>query len=208
MPRGTSIENPDRPSARTRSRDAFERTMAVFRAFRQLASAEEMERIAARLEQILQPREARPEKAEFIGILTGGHTYTPQERLELEAAGIARYFQKRRELLQDSFSAPEVARLLHTSRQTPHDRVKAGTLLAVRERGGLRFPHWQFDPQGPDGVLAGLPEVLKALDVTPLEKVSWFVRPNPYLEGRTPLEALKAGETERLVAIAHGVGVN
>jgi len=78
----------------------------------------------------------------------------------------------------------------------------------VRERGGLRFPRWQFDPDGADGVLAGFPDVLRALDVSPLAKVSWFIRPNPYLGGRTPLAALKAGEREKLVSLARGVGVS
>jgi hypothetical protein len=208
MPAATTKDAIAQRPARKRNRDAFERSVAVFRAFRETATPEEMERIASRLEQALTPLEPSPERAEFLKDLTGGRTFSEKERLELEAASIARYFQKRQELLQGSLSAPQVARLLGTTRQTPHDRAQAGTLLAVRERGGLRFPRWQFDPEGPDGVLAGLPEVLKALDVSPLAKVSWFVRPNPYLEGRTPLEALKGGEGERLVAMARGVGVS
>jgi len=155
-------------------------------------------------DEIMSAREQTP----LFQALTGGRTATEKERLALESANLARYFQHRQELLRDSLSAVEVAHLLGTSRQTPHDRVKAGTLLAVRERGGLRFPRWQFDPNGPDGVLANFVPVLRALDVTPLAQVSWFVRPNPYLEGRTPLEALRAGEGERLVSIARGVGVS
>lgn len=207
MPAQTTDHRTQRP-ARPRRRDAFARSVAVLRALRETATPEEMERIATRLEQAIQPSPVSPERAAFLAALTGGPASTEQERLEREAASVARYFQKRQELLQDSLSAPEVARLLGTSRQTPHDRAKAGTLLAVRERGGLRFPRWQFDPEGPDGVLPGFPDVLKALDVSPLAKVSWFTRPSPTLEGRTPLESLKAGEVERLIAIARGVGVS
>jgi hypothetical protein len=208
MPADTTKQTSRQRLTRRRSQEAFQRSVAVLRAFRETATPEEMERIAVRLEQAIAPQETSPERAEFLAALTGGRTLSEKERLELEAAGIARYFQKRQELLQDSLSAPEAARLLGTSRQTPHDRVKAGTLLGVRERGGLRFPRWQFDPEGPDGVLAGFLDVLKALNVSALAKVSWFVRPNPYLEGRTPLEALRAGEVERLVSIARGVGVS
>ena len=197
----------DRAPANKRRRDAFERSVAVFRAFRETATAEEMERIASRLEGALAPARVPPEQKEFFDTLTGGRSFTEKERLELETASIARYFERRRELLEDTLSAPQVARLLGTARQTPHDRANAGTLLAVRERSGLRFPRWQFDAEGPEGVLMGLPEVVKALAVSPLEKLGWFVRPNPYLEGHTPLEALKAGEWERLVSIACGVGV-
>ena len=194
--------------ARKRSRDAFERSVAVFRTFRNTVTSEEMERIAARLEEAIASREIPEGHGDFLAVLAGGHVLSDKERLEIEAASIARYFRKRQELLQDSLSAPQVAKLLGTTRQTPHDRVNAGTLLAVRERGGMRFPRWQFDPDGPDGILAGFPSVLNALTASPLAKVSWFTRANPYLEGRTPLEALKAGEIERLIAIARGVEVS
>jgi hypothetical protein len=205
----TTQDTGQKRSARRRDRDAFERSVAVLRTFRETATPEEMERVATHLEQALMPREeCPPERTKLINALTGGRTLTEKERLTLEADNVARYFRRRQELLKDSFSAVEVASLLGTSRQTPHDRVKASTLLAVRERGGLRFPRWQFDPNGPDGVLAGFSEVLKALDISSLAKVSWFVRPNPYLEGRTPLEALRAGERDRLIALAHGVGVS
>jgi len=197
----------NRPSpAHKRQRDAFERTIAVLRTFRDSATSEEMERIAQRLEQTMQT--PKSERAAFLATLTGGRTFTEKERLEAETVSIARYFQKRQELLQDSLSATEVARLLGTCRQTPHDRVKSGTLLAVREKGGLRFPRWQFDANGPDGILTGFPEVLRALEVSPLAKASWFTRPTPSLEGRTPLEALQSGEVERLVTLARAVGVN
>ena len=192
--------------ARKRQRDAFERTIAVFRTFRESATSEEMERIALRLEQAVTPPQSK--RATFLTKLTGGQNFTEKERLEAEATSISRYFQKRQELLQGSLSATEAARLLGTCRQTPHDRVKSGTLLAVREKGGLRFPRWQFDADGPDGIVAGLPDVLKALDVSPLAKVSWFIRASPYLEGRTPLQALGAGEVERLVTLARAVGVS
>jgi hypothetical protein len=197
-----------RPVARKRVGDAFERSVTVLRKFRTSSSAEEMERIALRLEDAITPIGISSERSELLAMLTGGETLSTHRRMELETAGIARYFKRRRELLKNTISAPEVARLLGITRQTPHDRVKAGTMLAVRDRGGLRFPSWQFDAEGPDGVLAGFSEVVKALDVSALEKVSWFVRSNPYLAGRTPLEALKVGETQQLVSIARGVGAN
>ena len=207
--------------ARSRSRDAFDRSVAVFRAFRDLATAEEMERIATALEQALKPSllssnesfeklsdKTSSQQTSLVSELTGGRTYSENERLALEAASIARFFEKRRELLADSLSATEAARLLGTSRQTPHDRTEAGTMLGVHERGGLRFPRWQFDPEGPNGVIAGLPLVLSALEVSQLAKAAWFVRPNTYLESRTPLEVLKSGEIERLVLVARAVEVS
>ena len=100
------------------------------------------------------------------------------------------------------------ADLLGTTRQTPHDRVKGGTLLAVSDRGAWRFPPWQFDPEGPDGVIEGLGEVLRSLNASPLARASWFVRPNPYLEGRTPLEVLREGQIEAVRSAAEAVGTS
>lgn len=117
-----------------------------------------------------------------------------------------RSFARRRELLAGALTASQVAKLLKTSRQTPHDRLTAGTLLAVMDQGAWRFPSWQFDPDGENGVVPGLPAVIRALRVSPIAKVIWLTRPNPALDGETPLACLKAGQTERVVALAHAVG--
>lgn len=115
-------------------------------------------------------------------------------------------FAYRRQLLAGALSAPQVAKLLGTSRQTPHDRVQAKTLLGVMDKGALKFPAWQFDPEGADGVIDGLPEILKALHMSEFAKLSWLMRPNPYLEGLTPVEVLKQGGKDRAIAEALAVG--
>ena len=100
--------------------------------------------------------------------------------------------------------------MLGVGRQTPHDRAKAGTLLAIRDNGRLLFPDWQFDPEGPDGVIAGLPEVLRELrgPLSPLARIRWFLTPKSLIEGRTPLEALRAGDVDSAVAEARTVGAS
>jgi len=118
-------------------------------------------------------------------------------------------FRVRRQLLADSLTAPEVARRLGVTRQTPHDRARAGTLLAVMDRGMLRFPAWQFDPAGPDGVLAGLPEVIKALGTMPsLSKIGWMTAPKALLPA-APVEMLRHGsphERREVVLAAETAG--
>jgi hypothetical protein len=135
-----------------------------------------------------------------------GGSFTLKERLELEIESLTKAFEHRRRLLSDTVTAPRVAEILNTSRQTPHDRVKAQTLLAVMDNGALRFPLWQFLPQGSDGVLPGFPQVLKALQLSDFAKLSWLVRPNPYLEGSTPVEALKNGLVEQVFQEAKAAG--
>jgi hypothetical protein len=198
-----------------RRQRSFDRSVAALRSLEKSASLEDWEAIAAHLESAAEQgsvrssspeAEERPEaeessKATLARQLTG-EAPVGAELAALEMANLAEYFALRRELLQDSLTAPEVAALLRTSRQTPHDRVKAQSLVAVLERGALRFPRWQFDAQGPDGVLAGLPEVLRALALPPLAKIGWFTRTNSSLENRTPLAALQAGDVALVVLAA------
>jgi hypothetical protein len=135
-----------------------------------------------------------------------GRTYTHQEQLELELTSLFRYFERRRQLLEGALTAAEVAKLLGTSRQTPHDRLKSQTLLGILERGTYRFPVWQFDPEGPDGVMDGLPEVLRVLEVSDFAKLNWLMRPNPFLDGMTPAIALSQGQKERVIQEAAALG--
>lgn len=167
---------------------------------------DELGELAERIDRALEPVEASEEKRELAARISGGKTYSPSERATLEAAALARSFARRREVLAGALSAPEVADLLGTSRQTPHDRTKAGTLLGVLDRGALRFPAWQFDPEGEDGVVSSLSDVLRVLRLSPFGKASWLSRPNPYLDGLTPAEALEAGEDEAVRRLALSVG--
>ena len=130
----------------------------------------------------------------------------PAQSAVLEVRALKRYFDERRRLLRGSLSVDQVATLLGTSRQTPHDRVKARTLLAVAYGGRLRFPAWQFDADGPGGVIEGLPAVLRALRVGALTAVRWLTRPNAVFDKRTPLAALRSGEVDRVVAESAGLG--
>lgn len=139
--------------------------------------------------------------------ITGRH-FNKQERIQLEMDTLARHFLHRRQLLENAFTAPQVAKILGISRQTPHDRLASQTLLAIKENGKLLFPSWQFDPAGPDGVLEGFPQVLKALAMSDYAKLNWLTRPNPYLEGLTPVEALKQGQSDRVIQEANSAGAS
>jgi hypothetical protein len=125
----------------------------------------------------------------------------------LELRSLRQRFQLRRQVLSRTLAADEVAELLQTrSRQTAHDRAKAGTLLAIRDNGRLRFPLSQFDPEGPDGVAPGLAEVLQALHLSALAKAAWLERPHPALDGQAPIERLKRGELAGVLAAAQRAG--
>jgi len=146
--------------------------------------------------------------AESLSETLAGRRFSKKERVQLEMKSLARHFLHRRQLLETAFTAPEVAKILGTSRQTPHDRLGRNTLLAIKDNGKFLFPSWQFDPTGPDGVLEGFPQVLKVLAMSDYAKLNWLTRPNPDLEGLTPVEALKQGQSDRVIKQAEAAGAS
>ncbi|MEO1004557.1 MAG: hypothetical protein AAFW67_01640 [Cyanobacteria bacterium J06638_38] len=83
----------------------------------------------------------------------------------------------------------------------------AKRILGIKDKGVYKYPLWQFDPEGDDGILDGLPGVLDALDVSDFVKLNWFCKPHLAFEGQTPVEMLKQGEVEAVVVEARAVGV-
>ena len=192
-------------AAATRQRAAVEHAVRALQTIFNVLSPEELELVATRVEQVLQPPAASAERAALARSLAGDEI-GDDEAIAGELASLIDYFQVRRELLARSLTTAQVAKLLGLPAQTVRERVAQGHLLAVRDRGTWRFPAWQFDPEGVDGVVRGLPAVARALQGSPLAKVSWFVQPNSYLGGRRPLDLLKAGCSEEVEQAARAYG--
>lgn len=189
-----------------RQRKAVEEAVETWQDVLGYLAPDDLEALTAHMQRWLRETDPMP-PGPLRAAGEGWSTRTAREQAAHKYTVLLRSFLRRRGLLADSLSSTQVAALLGTSRQTPHDRVHTNTLLAVHDGGALRFPIWQFDPDGPNGVVDGLPEVLQALKVSPLAKVSWLMRPNPALEGRTPLDGVKSGEVKRIVQLARAVGV-
>ena len=138
-----------------------------------------------------------------------GKTYSEEEAKELKLLNLMNSFTQRAKLLENTISSTEVAKLLScSSRQTPLDRVKNQTLIAVKDNGQWKYPLWQFDPEGEDGIVNGLPETIQTLQVSNLAKVSWLTRPNARFNNLTPLQMLKNGKTKQVLDEAVGVGLS
>lgn len=196
----------DAPSAKYVMKQALERIAIEFEDYLNSLQPEEIKSLAERLA----PTHTKPKysQAEInFAAKLGADQISDEEHSKLELAALTRNFKWRQELLKSSLTAPQVADLLNTTRQTPHDRLKKNSLIAVQDNGVWKFPTWQFDPQGPDGVIAGLPDVLKALNVPALSKISWLTRPNNALNGLTPIEALKFGQIDDVIAEAKTVEI-
>jgi hypothetical protein len=169
-----------------------------------------------RLDELTQAIEAAayavkgPPAEETVSELTGEPLPSADAFASAYANNLLRRFELRRKLLEHALTASAVAKLLGArNRQTANQRAEAGTLLAIRDNGALRFPLWQFDPEGPEGVVEGLPAVLKALPMpSDFARAVWFVTPKPLLGERTPLAALKDGDVDQVMTVAEAVHVS
>ena len=187
-------------------RKAIDSIMEKVRESLSLLSEREVKQFARYVHEAQTDSAASAARADLVLALTDGKDYNAAERVALASVAQTRGFARRKALLEGALTAPEVARLLGTSRQTPHDRVKSKTLLAVPDGGAARFPLWQFDSAGPHGVVAGLPEVLRALTVPPYSQAAWLTKPNAQFQERTPLEELKRGRVRRVTEAARSAG--
>lgn len=202
----TSTAAPSTRKPRSK-REAAERLTTATAKLAERLPAAELSELALQTE-----RAAIDESRESAGIsaLTG-QPLAPRE--DVEAArlrNLQRAFADRHKLLSDAIGVRDVAELLQVGRQTPHDRITAGTLLAAKNRGQWRLPIWQFDADGPDGVLQGLPDVLGALrgPISDVGTIRWFTTPKDHLDGRTPLEALRQGQVDEVVQAAEALGAS
>ena len=125
------------------------------------ASPEHLQQIV----ESLKPKVVDPDK-KALAKKIAGDDYSEGNLAVLELANLERYYQRRRELLARSITTPEVAKLIGCQAiTTVHDRRKAGTLLGLKDNGVYKFPLWQFDPEGDDGVIDRLPELIKTLQI-------------------------------------------
>lgn len=121
-----------------------------------------------------------------------------------------RGLQERERLLSlegGTWDAEAVARHLHLTRQGVNRRRRAGALLAIDVgRRGYRYPAWQFVSAG---TLPGLEPALEALRPhDPWMQLTFMVSPNTRLGSSPPLDILRAGDREKVIAAARAFGVH
>jgi hypothetical protein len=92
------------------------------------------------------------------------------------------------------------------SRQMVDRKVREGSLLAVPGPSNRRaYPTMQFNHDGT--VVPGLKAVQEALPTeSPWAVLNFLVRPDPRLNGRKPIDLLKAGEIDLVVEAARRMG--
>ena len=154
------------------------------------------------------PREAdKITETAKINPWTGEKEDSKEERKRLEEESRQRRLQWDRKLSISCLTQAQVVKLLNTTPQTLQERVKNQSLLAISYQGSLIFPQWQFDPNNPNGLVEGLPQVLEALEISARGKISWLTKPNPVFQQQAPIEALQQGEKDRVLQKARWVGI-
>ncbi len=174
-------------------------TQAVMRSLKATIDAAERKDLE-QLSFVFEPKRSEPE--------SNGDT-EPLWLLELENLKLLN--QRRQDLLKDSLTSTQVADLMGWQHhKTASDRLKANTLVGVKDRGVYKFPLWQFDPEGEDGIVDGLPELLSRLNVSNFRKINWLSKPMTAFDNSTPIEVLKKGDRNDIADLlieADGVGV-
>lgn len=104
-----------------------------------------------------------------------------------------------------TFSAREVARMLNVSRPTVYNWHKQGDIVGVSYQARkLQFPAWQFER---DGLLPGLNQVLHILaEDGAWAQIGFMLNPNLRLNGDAPLDLLRRGDVDSVLAAARMYG--
>ncbi len=147
-------------------------------------------------------------------ILSDGEAIGPAvPLLDPLAPLIARNAEHRLELLERcgaTLTAEQAGKLIGISRQAIDKRRRSGVLIGLRQGGSWHYPRCQFDEQRHE-VIAGLPRLMEAMPKSsPWVVLDFLLAPDQTLDGRTPLEVLRAegwtSHLDRLVRIERGDG--
>jgi biotin operon repressor len=131
----------------------------------------------------------------------------PPANVDALATAYARAEESKVELLKraDMLNGEQLAAELGLSRATVDTRRQEGKLLALEfgSKRGFRFPQWQRDLVEERDIRESFEAVLNRLaPVGPWSRYRFFVQNSPELGGRTPIEALRAGEGEAVLHAA------
>jgi len=118
---------------------------------------------------------------------------------EARLRGLARLAELRK-MAEPCIETGDVCALLGVSRETIRKKVERKQLLALPKGSDDRvFPAFQFDRAK---VIPGIAEVLDALGEDPFIALSFLFSRSPFFGNVTALDALKAGEIDKVVAEA------
>lgn len=179
------------------------------------AAQERLERALEEITRAIEPAEvvkalAAPDDAEFLvrvittsGALGGSGTFQTDPLLAARIRGA--YVRDRILAGADMLTAEQIADELGVRRQTVDNWRKTGKLLGLeRARRGYLYPSWQVLDHKPVPGLARVLQVLGPND--PWRAYRFLASPEPRLEDRNPIDVLRTGDVEHVVAVAEIFG--
>ena len=126
--------------------------------------------------------------------------YTADTLTNLRNTSVTHEFETRRKLLQQAAPVENVCEMLGLrSRQTVHNWIEKGKVLALEDGNRKLLPIWQFDASTHDRLVPGFKKVLDTLQRSPFSAALWFVNRNPHLGNHAPIDLLRNGETDRVL---------
>ena len=175
--------------------------LATVQNFLESASVEHLNNLASSI----QPKKSSTSEIVLAQEIAGNYYTSSPEPI----AAIANYqalINRRQALLDDCWGVEKVRKFLGFShRSSVGYRRKNLSLLGLKDGGSYYYPQWQFDLEGEDRVVTGLPDVLKALEVDDFVKAYWLISSHLAMKGKTPLQMLKAGAKETVLIEARAV---
>ena len=114
--------------------------------------------------------------------------------------------EQRARLLRESVGAEEAGRLTDRSRQAVERQRREGRILALRVGRQWRYPAWQFEIDGPAGLVPRLPEVVASLHMSPAGAGHWLTSPHTELGGEAPIQLLRRRDAEPVLRLAQRLG--
>ena len=190
-------------NSETGKRESIKQVTNLVQSLMAIADADDLSKLALSL----QPKRVNDLEVQLAQDIAGDE-YIDEPSWHLELSNLHRLYEHRRRLLEKSLSSTEVATLLDwKTRKTIHDKLKNKDILGIKDKGMYRFPLFQFDPQGDDGILDGFPQVLKALEVSDFTKLNWLSKPHPAFDNLTPVEMLRQRKLDDVLTEAKGVNL-
>ena len=108
----------------------------------------------------------------------------------------------RSRLLSECIGAEQAGQLTGRSRQAVERQRRSRQILALRIGRRWRYPAWQFDIDGPGGLVPQLPEVISNLHLSPAGAAYWLTTPRPELGGKTAIQLLRQRNPKAVLNLA------
>lgn len=109
-------------------------------------------------------------------------------------------------LAAETITINGAAEVLAWSTKDVEMALRTGRLVAFDHRGHRRLPVWQLSSAEPPAPLPAVSALARSFGGDAIALSAWVSTPNAHLHGRTPVEALRAGEDERVNAALAALG--